>query len=189
MKIQLSFQYEVVSLSEVASEKKVDSKAGEKTTNIGAQKESKQIQKPRTITLQFKAGPLGMRLATFAGGKGCGVSLVAPNSQAANLGVKKGFKIVEIAGEACRDAEHGLELLKSKPRPVSVVFSASKINQMNPKPPASPKPPGPPNPKSPERKADASHTRDPPKESKETVSKKVIIMRKIRETVCMLVYV
>lgn len=173
--------------SEANSVDKANRKGDEEAKSKATQPKVQPQSTPKTVTKTFQSGPLGMKLGHFLGGKGCVVSTILPGSQADTLGVKKGFVIKEIAGRVCSDATHALNLIKSNPRPITMVFSVQNENttvsrppelpktEKSPQPPTSSKPRGPPTPKALERKM------SPTKESKEVVGKKVVIMRQIRD--------
>ena len=73
-------------------------------------------------TVTFGKGPLGMTLATKPGVAGCVVGRVVNDSQAAKATVLPGHSVIKVAGQPCRDSRQAMDLLKTKPRPVAVVF-------------------------------------------------------------------
>ena len=149
-------------------------------------------------TVPFQKGPMGMKLASNANGLGCSVSLVVPDSQAAKAGVAKGHKLIKVAGVPCRNSTQAMELLKTKPRPVSVVFAKSPSGGgdggdhasggsaqattavPNTAVPNTAVPTS--KPKAGAKRAQPAQQIDEAKEeSKDTIQKKVILMRKLRD--------
>ena len=87
------------------------------------------MEKNQTYTVNFITGSLGMTLntsPTFASA-GCLVNRVVPNSQAAKATVQSGHQIIAIEGVQITGATQAMQMLKEKPRPVSVVFKRNGI--------------------------------------------------------------
>ena len=137
------------------------------------------INQSEMYTVTFAVGSLGMTLNTSDTSRGCFVNKVVPDSQAAKANVCQGHQIIKIDELAVFDATQAMQLLKTKPRPINIVFnkqsnsgSSSKSNTpIESKAPSKSQAPS---------KSD-SKLEEKGEESKETVQKKVLIMRKIRD--------
>lgn len=114
------------------------------------------------FTVTFVLGSLGMTLNTKENEPGCFVTSVRPNSQAAKATIEKGHQLVKIDGISVTNSTDAMELLKSKPRPVKVVFGKKSAAVAS-----SPTTP-------------AVVAEEQKQEDVETVQKKVLIMKKIR---------
>ena len=126
----------------------------------GTQKDNTNL---KMYTVTFGTGSLGMTLNTNPNQAGCYVNKVVSGSQAAQASVWQGHKIIKIDGIDVLDATQAMQLLKTKPRPVKIVFGRRVAAAAAP------------------AAAAAASTTTVAEEDKDTVQKKVLIMRKIRD--------